>query len=428
MSEILDGVQKLLKSYIFHGPSELFADCIIHSVYHGIMIELLSPAGSLEKLKVALSYGADAVYLGGQKFGLRAASENFTNFELMEARNFANLLNKKLFVVLNGFLHEQDLKELGEYCQYLEEVGIDAVIVSDLGVVETVKKYSNLEIHLSTQASILNTKSAQLWGKMGAKRVILGREVSLEDAAEIKNITGLEVEMFIHGSMCMAYSGNCVISNYTAGRDSNRGGCSHSCRFEYSFEDGESRKHSYFMSSKDLLGIEHLGKYIAYGIDSIKVEGRMKGPIYTGTVSKIYSEAIKKFYSDKFLEPSDLESWKMELAKTSHRDSTDASLIKKAGNDSVFDKREEDSNEYKIAAYVVDTNDEFMVCDIRYTFTTEAELELVPYRGKNILFKATEILALNNSKVEKTRPSTYVKMAKIPGAEAGVIIRQRIIQ
>ena len=223
--------------------------------------ELLAPAGSLEKLKVASLYGADAVYLGGQKFGLRAASDNFTFSELIEGVEFAHSNGTLVYVVLNGFLHDQDIEDLGEFVSFLEEIKVDAVICSDLGVVEFVSQNSNLTIHLSTQASCLNSYSGKLWKKMGVKRLILGRECSIEDGAKIKKETGLEVEMFIHGAMCMAYSGNCVISNYTAGRDSNRGGCAHSCRFEYSLDvskyDTKSTegKKSFFMSSKDLNGI-----------------------------------------------------------------------------------------------------------------------------------------------------------------------------
>ena len=217
--------------------------------------ELLSPAGSLEKLKVSISYGADAVYCGGQKFGLRSAADNLTYQELEEGVNFAHEKNAKVFVVLNSFLHDQDLEELPSFVRFLEEVGVDAVIVSDLGVVRTVRSVSKIPIHLSTQASCLNIQSALFWKKMGVQRIVLGREVSLEEASQIKKETGLEIELFIHGSMCMAYSGNCVISNYTSGRDSNRGGCAHSCRFEYTLEgkeDSGNKKElkSFFMSSK----------------------------------------------------------------------------------------------------------------------------------------------------------------------------------
>ena len=198
--------------------------------------ELLAPAGSLEKLKVAVSYGANAVYLGGQKFGLRSAAENFTIEELEEGVAFAHERNAQVYVVLNSFFHDKDFDTLDEFIKELERLKVDALIVSDPGVISHISKNSNLEIHLSTQASCLNVESAKMWKRLGVTRVVLGREVTVAEAGKIKRESGLEVEMFVHGSMCMAYSGNCVISNYTQGRDSNRGGCAHSCRFDYKLE------------------------------------------------------------------------------------------------------------------------------------------------------------------------------------------------
>ena len=186
--------------------------------------ELLSPAGSLEKLKLAVLYGADAVYIGGQKYGLRTASENFTDGEIEEGVLFAKKNGVKVYVVLNGFLHDSDFEYLQDFIIFIEKAGVDAVIVSDPGVISLVSEHSKLDIHLSTQASCLNIEAGKLWKKAGVKRLVLGREVSIESAKRIKSETGLEIEMFVHGSMCIAYSGNCVISNYTSGRDSNRGG------------------------------------------------------------------------------------------------------------------------------------------------------------------------------------------------------------
>ncbi len=242
--------------------------------------ELLAPAGSLDKLKVAIDYGADAVYLAGLKFGLRSAAENFTTQELEEGVKYAHERGAKTYVVINGFLHDEDLAELPEFVKLLEELGVDAIIASDLGVIQTIKKHSSTPIHLSTQASCLNVSSAKFWKKQGVERVVLGREVSIKEAGKIKREAGVEVEMFVHGSMCMAYSGNCVISNFTQGRDSNRGGCAHSCRFEYSlkFENEEEKRRAYFMSSKDLNGLAHLEEFIKEGIDSIKGGGKDEKP------------------------------------------------------------------------------------------------------------------------------------------------------
>lgn len=392
--------------------------------------ELLAPAGNLEKLKVALSYGADAVYVGGQKFGLRAASDNFTNGELKQGIEFAKKMNKSVFIVLNGFLHDQDLKELPEYIEFLSSVGINAAIVSDLGVLKTVKRYSDIPVHVSTQASTLNRESAKFWRDMGASRVILGRETSVKDGYEIKKASGLEVEMFIHGSMCMAYSGNCVISNYTAGRDSNRGGCAHSCRFEYSFTDSSNAnldyENAFFMSSKDLNGLSLLPEFCDFQIDSLKVEGRMKGPLYAGSISKAYREGIDAFYDGKFNNQK-IEELQNQLKRFSHRDYTEASLSKDATEDSVFNKREETKSEYTVAGYVKDyiSESEEIVLEVKRSFSPSSDLELVPFKGENISFTPKHIHSVFNEKIEKTKPSSLVKLPYRGLVEPGCIIRQK---
>ncbi|MEM7130206.1 MAG: U32 family peptidase [Chloroflexota bacterium] len=201
--------------------------------------ELLAPAKNLERLKVAILYGADAVYVGGQKYGLRARADNFTDTELAVGVRFAHKHNAKVYVTLNAFLHDEDFDGLPSYCGFLQEIGVDAVIVSDLGVMRVVDQSSELPIHLSTQASCLNVYAARLWKSLGAKRLILGRELTIAEAGRIRREAEIDVELFIHGAMCMSYSGHCTISNFTAGRDSNRGGCSQSCRFPYAVQEGE---------------------------------------------------------------------------------------------------------------------------------------------------------------------------------------------
>lgn len=390
--------------------------------------ELLCPAGSLDKLKVAMSYGADACYLGGQQFGLRAAAENFTNSELEQAVHFAHERGKQVFVVLNSFLHDKDLVAIVDFIKFLDTIKVDAVIVSDLGVVRTVRKHSSIAVHLSTQASCLNIEAGKLWKKSGVTRLILGREVSIAEASRIKKATGLEVELFIHGSMCMAYSGNCVISNFTQGRDSNRGGCAHSCRFEYSlnFNDSEQAKNAYFMSSKDLQGIRVLEDFIKYDIDSIKIEGRMKSQLYVGTMAKVYREALdhyeqfQNFLSDQMLE------WESELSKVSHRSYTLASLIDKAGNDSIFNERETSDNDYAIAGYVVESvPDKHTLIDVRKSFGPDSTLELLPFDGETIRVNAEWIKGIDNSNIEKTNPSTLVKIPYIAQASELNILRAR---
>lgn len=391
--------------------------------------EVLAPAGSLDKLKVAVLYGANAVYVGGQKFGLRTAAENFTLDELREGMTFAHDRGAKVYVVLNSFLHDKDLSELPEFVAFLEEIGTDAVIVSDLGVVRMVREISSIQIHISTQASTLNVHSALLWKKAGATRIVLGREVSVKEAGKIKREAGIEIEMFIHGSMCMAYSGHCVISNFTQGRDSNRGGCAHSCRFEYSIEglDTLEKKKAYFMSSKDLEGLRVLPSFIEEGIDSLKIEGRMKSHLYAGTMSKVYSEALR-FYADHghFLS-NDLIYWEKELGKVSHRTYTEASLVHPAGADSIFNERENASDgEWQMVGNVAHSSSKAgIVIEVRNAFNQGDTIEIIPFRGQAIQVIANEMMDLSMKPVLRTRPTTLVRLPYVPGVEAMHLVRQR---
>ena len=394
--------------------------------------ELLSPAGSLEKLKVSVLYGADAVYLGGQKFGLRQASDNFTYEELAEGVEFAHTHGAKVYVVLNSFLHDKDLEELPEFITVLEDLKVDAVIVSDLGVICTIRKHSKLVVHLSTQASCLNIESAKLWQKMGAQRIVLGREVTIKEAAKIKQATGLEIEMFVHGSMCMSYSGNCVISNYTQGRDSNRGGCAHSCRFEYSIDfknESEESKLAYFMSSKDLEGIRLLPEFIEAKIDSLKVEGRNKSHHYAGTVSKVYSEALKFYKLNGNFLSSDMLSWEEELRKVSHRDYTTGSLDHYAGSDSIYNHREHDDNQYVVSGIVLEAIEKkHILIDVKSAFAPGDILEVMPFSGKTELLNVSFMQSLSGVNLEKSKPGSVIKIPYIPGAQKFNIIRKRVNQ
>ncbi len=389
--------------------------------------ELLAPAGSLDKLKVAVDYGADAVYLAGLKFGLRSAAENFTTQELEEGVKYAHERNAVVYTVINGFLHDQDLAELPEFVKTLESLGIDAIIASDLGVIKTIKDNSNIPIHLSTQASCLNVESAKFWKKQGVERVVLGRETSIKEAGKIKREAEVEVEMFVHGSMCMAYSGNCVISNFTQGRDSNRGGCAHSCRFEYSlkFENEEAKKKAYFMSSKDLNGLSVLEEFIKEGIDSIKVEGRMKSHLYAGTISKVYSEALKHYAQHGNFLSDQIYEWESELKKVTHRAYAPSNLTVKAGASTIFNERESDSSvDYIMIGNVIDTvKDEFILVEVKNAFETNQTLELLPFNGAAVSFKASEIKGLDNEVVQRTKPSTLVKVPWVEGASKNNILR-----
>lgn len=297
-------------------------------------IELLAPAGDLEKLKMAIIYGADAVYLGGEAFGLRKASKNFGIEEIQEGVNFAHERGKKVYVTLNIVPHDDDMVGLEEYVTDLERIGVDAVIVSDPGMYTVIRNtIPNMEIHISTQASVTNYQTIMFWYNLGARRIVLARELSFE---EIKNITSklpedLDIEAFVHGAMCMSYSGRCLISNYMTGRDANRGDCAQPCRYKYYVVE-EKRPGEYFpieehdegtflFNSKDLCMIEHLPEVIDSGIISLKIEGRVKSSYYVATVIRSYRMAIDEYMKD----PENYKynkDWLKEIKKVSHRDFT----------------------------------------------------------------------------------------------------------
>ncbi len=386
-------------------------------------MELLAPAGNLEKLKVAVSYGADAVYLAGQSFGLRAAADNFTNWELMEAVQFVHTKNCKVYVVLNSFLFEQDLATLADFVTYLQNIEVDAIIASDLAVVKTVQAMSSLAIHLSTQASCLNLNSALCWKDMGVSRVILGREASLKDAEIIKSRSGLEVEMFIHGSMCMAYSGQCIISNYTQGRDSNRGGCAHSCRFNYTLKNQEEVDSGFFMSSKDLNGLNLLKQYQEAGVDSIKVEGRMKGPLYVATVCSVYSQALKNLNENGEVNLQDLAKGQEELKKFSHRDYTQASLLSAAGEESIHNERHELKSEYEVLGSIIEVNQSFLILEVKNYFYPGDQIEILRFDGSLCTIKVDKIETLWQEQLEKAKPSSLVKLPFYSGVEVNNLVR-----
>ncbi|MGK0290336.1 MAG: putative protease [bacterium] len=387
------------------------------------MTELLAPAGNLEKLKIAISYGADAVYLAGQNFGLRSGADNFSLEEIQEAVSFAHQRNRRIYVVLNAFLHNQDLKELPEFARFLDQINVDAVICSDLGVIKTVQENSNLKIHVSTQASVVNSWNAKIWKNLGIERIVVGRELSITETAKIKETTGLEMEMFIHGAMCMAYSGNCTISNYFAGRDSNRGGCIQSCRYEYNLvsKDAEPIK-SFFMSSKDLQGITTLPEFYKQGIDSLKVEGRMKSNLYIATVTKAYAQVLQALKKD---ESYSLENSLEELKKIPHRDYTDGALDHFPKQDSIYDEHDKNSCDYEMAGTVIEIDQENsrFAMSTRNKITTQMTVEVLPFQGNFIEVYISDMTNAVGKPVEIAQPNSIVWLHLTEGIEVHNVIR-----
>ncbi|MCL2841235.1 MAG: U32 family peptidase [Defluviitaleaceae bacterium] len=295
--------------------------------------ELLSPAGDLERLKVAFAYGADAVYMAGKTLGMRAKARNFEMEEMEEGIRYAHALGKKVYITANIIARNEDFTGITDYFQELDKIKPDALIISDLGIFEMAKRtLPNMEIHISTQANSTNYMSVGFWKKLGASRVILARELSMKEIADIhKSVPDVEVETFVHGAMCMSYSGRCLISNYMNDRDANRGGCSQPCRWKYGlveeksgalFPVYEDETGAYIFYSKDLCMIEHLPDLLDAGISSLKIEGRMKTAYYVGAVTKAYRQAIDDYFTAPELYKANRENYMKALTKTAHREFT----------------------------------------------------------------------------------------------------------
>ena len=297
--------------------------------------ELLIPAGSLEVLKTAVIYGADAVYIGGEAFGLRAKAKNFTNDDIREGIAFAHKHGVKVYITANILAHNDDLSGVEEYFNELKEIKPDAVIISDPGVFAIAKRViPDMELHISTQANNTNYGTYLFWHQLGAKRVVSARELSL---AEIKEIRGkipenLEIESFIHGAMCMSYSGRCLLSNYMTGRDANQGACTHPCRWKYSLVEEkrpgeympvyENERGTYIFNSKDLCMVEYIPEMMDAGIDSFKIEGRMKTALYVATVARTYRKAIDDYNKDPELYKANMDWYRSEIGKCTYREFT----------------------------------------------------------------------------------------------------------
>lgn len=351
-------------------------------------IELLAPAGDLEKLKTAIIYGADAVYIGGEKFGLRAASKNFTDEEMKEGIEFAHSRGKKVYVTCNIIPHNMDINGVEEYFKSLEELGIDAIIVADPAFMSIAKSVvPNMELHLSTQANTTNYMTADFWHKQGIQRIVSARELSMAEIKQIKEkCPTLEIEMFVHGAMCISYSGRCLMSNFMTNRDANKGACSQPCRWNYSlveekrpneyFPVEQDERGTYFFNSKDLCLIEHTKEIIESGVDSMKIEGRIKTAYYVAVVVRAYRMAIDAYYED----PENWEfkeEWMDEVKKASYRDFTTA----------FFDGKNDTSNSqnYGSSSYIR-TYD-----IIGNVISYDEEKKLVKVRQKNRFFVNDEI-------------------------------------
>lgn len=327
--------------------------------------ELLAPARSFDILKTAIRYGADAVYIGGDAYGLRANAENFSDREMEEAVGYAHERGKRVYVTVNIFAHNKDLQGIRSYLKTLDEkIRPDAVLVADLGVFMMAKEcLHDIEIHISTQANNTNYETALFWKKLGAKRIVTARELSLKEIEELReNIPDdMEIETFVHGAMCISYSGRCLMSNYLTGRDANQGECTHPCRWKYSlmeekrpgqyFPVEENDRGTYIMNSKDLNMISHIPDLINAGIDSFKIEGRMKTALYVASVVRAYRKAIDDAIYDMEKYNGNLQWYENEVRQCTYRDFTTGFFYGRPGSgDQIYD-----SNTYKRGSTYIGT-------------------------------------------------------------------------
>ena len=360
-------------------------------------IELLSPAGDLERLKIALLYGADAVYIGGKDYSLRANANNFSIEEIKEACDFAHNLNKKVYLTLNIVFHNEDITGVYDYIKKVVEAGIDAFIVSDLFIVKYIHDNYDVEVHLSTQASTTNVESVKYLMNEGVKRVVLAREVGLKDIKEIIDTTGVDIECFIHGAMCTFYSGRCVLSNYFTNRDSNRGGCAQVCRFNFKIDDKP-----FSMAVKDLNASYIIKDMIECGVASLKVEGRMRSPYYLATVMSSYRKIIDSYYSGT-LDDDILKEENKILSRVSNRDNSTHFFTKEADmTDQYYSGRWELSNQDYLA-FVLDYDKDKKQCKIaqRNYFSVGDTVEIFTPTGQRILQKIDKLYNEDGQETEK---------------------------
>lgn len=400
--------------------------------------ELLAPAGDMEKLKFALLYGADAVYLGGKQLGLRASAGNFTLEEMKEAVDYTHSFSKKIYVTVNILAHNDDLEGIEEYLLKLEVINADGIIVSDPGIVKIAREIvPQLPIHLSTQANTTNWAAADFWKGYGIKRIVFARELSLAEIAKIKQKVDIETEAFIHGAMCMAYSGRCLLSNFLVGRGANQGECAHPCRYKYHLmeekrpgqvmEIQEDARGSYIFNSKDLCMLEYIPAMVKAGINSLKIEGRMKSIHYVATVVKAYRQAIDSYFQSPETYTLD-EKLLEEVGKVSHREYTTGFYFNKITSDDHNFETSAYKHTYDFIGIVIgyDVSKRQLIVEQRNNFRVGDKIEFCPPKGEN---KEMIINAMFDDKLEKIEkaphPQQLVYIASPVSFPKYTLIRRR---
>ena len=380
--------------------------------------ELLAPAGNLEKLHIAYAFGADACYVGGHVFGLRKYAENFTLSELASAIKLANQKNKQLYVVLNGFAHDSDIDMLIDHLHEMNKLQPHAFIISDLGICEVVKQHTTIPIHVSTQASVTNAYGCQFWKDHGASRIILAREVSIQDCVQIQKQCPIELEIFIHGAMCASYSGKCTISNISAGRDSNRGGCVQSCRHKYELVDPTTNNvldSKHIMNAKDLMGLYQIPAIIQANIASVKIEGRMKSNMYVANAVRSYRAAIDYCYDkaikNEAIEPDIMKTFETQLQLVSNRQFSSGGLEQRPRSESIHYNFGGYQKQIDYVGIVRDTTPHQQIyIDVKGTFKSSDTLTVLHQNGETSSFQPTEFWSSNGESLNVAKPNTVVRL------------------
>ena len=394
-------------------------------------LELLAPAGDLEKLKVAVLYGADAVFIGGKKLSLRAKASNFTVEMIKEACDFAHAHGSKVYITVNILPHEEDMVEVEEYLKALDDAGIDAIIVSSMAIVSIAKKIGvSYELHLSTQQSTVNLEAINFYKDLGFDRVVLGRETTLNEIEEIKNNTDMPLEVFIHGGMCSSYSGRCSLSNHMTRRDANRGGCAHSCRWNYRLFDKdellELDGHMFKIGSKDLMSFSIMPKLIDLGIDSFKIEGRMKSLHYIATIVKAYREFI-----DGYLEGKDVnelvEIATNEAKKAENRDSSvgffNGQVTQEGGL--YFDGAEIPPQDFIGIIKGYDKNKKMALLEQRNHFKLPQIFELIQPKGETKIFTLDRVYDEEGNEIVEAKHAMQTLLLEIDEVKEYSILRKK---
>lgn len=402
-------------------------------------LELLIPAGSLDVLKTAVIYGADAVYIGGEAFGLRAKAKNFTKEDMKEGIAFAHERGVKVYVTANILAHNEDLPGVEEYFEEMKEVRPDALIISDPGVFAIARRIlPDMELHVSTQANNTNYGTFLFWHSQGAKRVVTARELSLKEIKEIRDRIpeDMEIESFIHGAMCISYSGRCLLSNYFVGRDANQGACTHPCRWKYSVVEEtrpgeympvyENERGTYIFNSKDLCMIEHIPEMIEAGIDSFKIEGRMKTALYVATVARTYRRAIDDYLESPEKYRANMEWYKAEIGKCTYREFTTGFYFHKPDSTTqIYDSNTYVKNYTYIGTVETVFEDGSFQMEQKNKFTVGETIEIMKPDGRNLAVTVEEIRNEEGEQMESApHPKQILKVKLSETPEAYDILRR----